>query len=245
MEPYIKIVEDKKQALEGYTIIMGFPGMGFVGTIAAKYLIDKIEMTKIAHFESNFVNPILLIHKGVILAPSRIYANKQKKIAVLISEQGMPKFLTQIMANEIINWCKKHKVKNLIAIEGIRSGMDKTSVFGLSSSKKTEELLKKHKIKKVEEGLTTGVSAFVLLKAKTEPKIEALSLLGDVHSLADYEAAAECLKKLSEILKIKIDTKPLLKEAENTKKMLLQQLEKIREEHKKASEPGDITPMYT
>ena len=81
-------------------------------------------------------------------------------------------------------------------------------------------MLEKIKVPKVNEGLTSGVSAFMLLKARNEKSLKSLSLLGNVHSVADYEAAAECLKKANDLLDIKIDVGPLLEEAKQAKALL-------------------------
>ena len=247
MEPYIRAVDDKHVNLKGYTLILGFPGMGFVGTIAAKHLIDKLDMKMETHFESNFTNPVLVIHKGEVLYPTRIYASHKKKIAVMISEQAIPKFLTTMLADEIITWAKKHKIKTIVSFEGIKSdtGGEIQKVYGLASEKATEKMLEKIKVPKVNEGLTSGVSAFMLLKARNEKSLKSLSLLGNVHSVADYEAAAECLKKANDLLDIKIDVGPLLEEAKQAKALLLQQLSKIREETQKTEAMDDTAPMYT
>ena len=42
MKHDLEFVELQKTSLDGYTLIEGFPGMGLVGTIAAKYIVEKL-----------------------------------------------------------------------------------------------------------------------------------------------------------------------------------------------------------
>lgn len=85
----------------------------------------------------------------------------------------------------------------------------------------------------------------MLLKLR-ESKIMAYSILSSVTMGADYKASANIIKKLNEILGLKIEVDPLLKEAKVVEKALLKHLQDM----KKAD--ADVTkkiephvPMYT
>ena len=49
----VRVKETVKKDLKNYTLIEGFPGIGLVGTIAAKYLIEKLEFQKYGSIESD------------------------------------------------------------------------------------------------------------------------------------------------------------------------------------------------
>ena len=83
----IRVVETSQQSLEGYTLVEGFPGMGLVGTIAAKYLVEKLEVKEIGHIHSESFVPIIRIHNGMPVRPSRIFVSEKNKLVILISEQ--------------------------------------------------------------------------------------------------------------------------------------------------------------
>ena len=99
----VKIVESEPLSLEGFTLIEGFPGMGLVGTIAAKYLVEKMPFKEVGFLHSDSFMPIIRIHNGIPVQPSRIYVNEEAKLVVLISEQVIQKQHTQIVAEAIVD----------------------------------------------------------------------------------------------------------------------------------------------
>ncbi len=250
MNPKIDFVEYKKVNLKDYTLIEGFPGLGLVGTIAAKYLVEKMGFEQIGHIETNFFIPIISIRKGLPVFPSRVYINRKKKLAAIISEQIIPKAMVQAMAKETVKWIIQKGIKKVISLEGIRTkgnADEKVHVYGIADSEAAKKELKKHNVTIVGEGITTGVTSLILLELSQNKKINSCSLLGNVNIAADYKASAECLKKLNEMLDLEINVEPLLKEAQETQKALLKQLQSLKKTHDsvKKFEATGATPMYT
>jgi uncharacterized protein len=230
----INFVEKKSMDLKGYSLIEGFPGMGLVGTISAKYLTEKLDFTEIGYIESNMFLPIIRVHEGLPVHPSRIYVSEKYKLVVLLSEQIIPQFLIDKLAKAVVEWIEQKKISRIISIAGIRAmpeKNDKQIVYGIASDEASKEILKQHNVEIIKEGITSGLNALILLELK-DKNIDAFSLLGNVEIAADYKASAMLIEKLSEILGLDVDTKPLLKEAKETEKELLEHLEQL----KKASE---------
>lgn len=242
----IQFVETKPVNLKGYTLIEGFPGMGLVGTIAAKYLVEKLKFEQIGHMDSDIFVPLIRIHKGIPRYPSRIYVKEEKKLVVLISEQIIPRNLTHHFGESIIEWVKTKGIQRIISLAGINTGDPKDqTIYGIASNVKSKKVLEENKISVIKEGITTGVTALMLLELRDE-QIEAISIMGTVSIGADYKAAANLLQKLNQILQLNIDTEPLLKEAKETEKELLNQFEKMRESHETVQKLEDKSPlMYT
>lgn len=250
MDPKIEFIEYKKTDLAGYTLIEGFPGLGLVGTIAAKYLVERLKFEPIGHIETNFFIPIISIRKGLPVFPSRIFIHRKRKLVAIISEQIIPKMMVRPMAKAVVKWITKKGINKVISLEGIRTRGELKkveTVYGIADSEPAKEKLKKHNITIVMDGITTGVTAMILLELSQNKKINSYSLLGNVQIAADYKAAAECLKKLNEILELNIDVEPLLREAKETEKALLRQLENLKKTHEsvKKLEESSATPMYT
>ena len=250
-EELVKFVEKKALNLGGYTLIEGFPGMGLVGTIGAKYLVEKLGFKEVGFINSAVFVPIIRVHDGLPLHPSRIYVNKSRKLVVLISEQIIPQLFTQKLAQAIVAWIKKKKIKRVISLSGIRalpSKEGKEVVYGIASDEPSKKMLKRYKVQVIKEGITSGITALIMLGLK-DNKIEAFSLMGNVRIAADYKAASSILEKLSEMLSLSLDTKPLMKEAKETEKALvehLKQLKKAQEQTTKIEGPQTpSTPMYT
>ena len=98
MEPSIEFVEYKKTDLSGYTLIEGFPGLGLVGTIAVKYLVERLKFEPVGHIETNFFVPIISIRNGLPVYPSRIFINRKRKLVAIISEQIIPKMMVRYLS---------------------------------------------------------------------------------------------------------------------------------------------------
>ncbi|MBS3057968.1 MAG: proteasome assembly chaperone family protein [Candidatus Diapherotrites archaeon] len=242
----IRVVETSQQSLEGYTLVEGFPGMGLVGTIAAKYLVEKLEVKEIGHIHSESFVPIIRIHNGMPVRPSRIFVSEKNKLVILISEQIIPKQHTQAVSEAVVDWIRDRKIKRIISLSGI--GIEGTGkelkLYGIASNEASKKLLKENSIQPIQEGITTGVIALILLDLKDDESVEAISLLASIKSGADYTAAAELLKKLNLMLGLEINVEPLVKEARETEKALVKQLEKLKQTHETVRKIEDQTPMY-
>ncbi|MFH0955346.1 MAG: PAC2 family protein [Candidatus Micrarchaeota archaeon] len=246
MNDSIRFFESKKRDLRGYTLIEGFPGMGLVGTIAAKYMVEKLEFELIGHIDSDFFIPLIQIHKGLPLHPSRIYANDDLKMVIFISEQVIPRQETYGMARASIDWYKEKGIGRVISLAGINTGnANDKKIYGIGSNPKTIKLLEENEIEVIQEGITTGITAIILLELDHE-NIDAFSIMGPVSIGTDYKASAGLLEKLSKILKLEINTAPLLKEAKQTESELLNQMQKLRESSDTMQKTEDHGPaMYT
>jgi len=226
----INFVEFKEKNIRDYTLIEGLPGMGLVGTIAAKYVIEKLNFEEYGYIESALFLPVVRIHDGMPIRPARIYISDSKKLIVLISEQIIPKNHTFILAKAVTDWMQKKGISSLISLSGIHAydtDPEQPIIYGIAANEKSKELLEKHGLKLIEDGITTGVTALILLNLK-KTNINAISILGNVKIAADYQAAAEVLKKLNDIIQLNIDVKPLMAEAKQVEKEIVENLKKFK-----------------
>ena len=76
--------------------------------------------------------------------------------------------------------------------------------------------------------------------------LEAFSILSNISSVADYQAASRVIETLNDVIGLKIDVKPLLKEAKNTEKELREYMDKMRktQDNMQKMEPSR-GPSYT
>ncbi|MEM4662985.1 MAG: PAC2 family protein [Candidatus Diapherotrites archaeon] len=249
----INIVEHKEADLSGYTLIEGFPGLGLVGTITANYLVEKLSFEVYAHIESDFFLPIIRVHKGWPRYPAIIYVNHNLKLLVVYSEQIIPKTSVFEVAKAIADWARKKRLARIISLEGIfaqdseKNGLDKKEVYGIACNEKAKEELLRNNVKLVEEGITSGVSSMLMLELMKDENIISYCLLGKVSVVEDYHSAAICLDKLAQILGIKVDTQPLLKEAKRVEAILAKQMQDIRKVHESVQrfEESAHPLMYT
>lgn len=228
--PEINFIEYKEKNLKDYTLIEGLPGMGLVGTIAAKYVIEKLNFDDYGYIESSLFLPVVRIHNGVPVRPARIYISDSKKLVVLISEQIIPKNHTYALAKSVSEWIQKKGISSLISLSGIHAydnDPEQPIIYGIAANDKSKEVLKKNGLRIIEDGITTGVTALILLNLK-KTNVNAISILGNVKIAADYQAAAEVLKKLNEITALNIDVKPLMLEAKQVEREIVENLKKFK-----------------
>lgn len=225
----VHFVEYERREWEGYTLIEGFPGMGLVGTISAKYLVDHLDFKEVGYLYSDSFMPIIRIHDGLPVHPSRIYVNDKHKLVVLISEQLIPRpFIPQI-AHTVVNWIKQNKIKRVISLAGLQTGQkNDMTVYAIAANKQSKRFFKGLDVQIIDEGITTGITAVMLLHLK-DTDIDALSILGNVTFGADYKAAAELIKRLNKLLNLKMDVKPLIEKAKKTEEEILSQMKKVQE----------------
>ncbi len=235
----IKVVETNALNLKGFTFIEGFPDLGLAGTIGAKYLVEKLKFEQIGFIDSKAFLPMIRIQNGLPMHPARIYASKKNKICVVLAEQIIDNFTAPLMAEELIAWIKKKGITRVISTSGVRIPEGKM-LYAFASNEASKKIINKNNIALIDNGITSGVTALMMLALK-DNDIEAFCLLGNAKNNADYNAAAEVVKAICMLANISIDVKPLLEEAKKLEGALVEHLKTIEET--KQTKP-DSTPMY-
>ncbi|MHC1599319.1 MAG: PAC2 family protein, partial [Candidatus Methanospirareceae archaeon] len=69
MEEVVRIVEEEGVEYENPIVIEGLPDMGLVGTIAASFIVEKLDYKEIGHIESDLFPPVMVIHDGKLKNP--------------------------------------------------------------------------------------------------------------------------------------------------------------------------------
>jgi len=213
------------------TIIEGFPGFGLVGTITTEFLVNSLKTEEIGQILIDKSTPMVAIHNFGLIKPITIHYAKKENLIIIHSINPGRKIEVPI-ALAIKDIMKKTKAKQLISIEGVMNQANPSEkTYFHTSSKTLQAKLQKKSLVRLKEGLVAGVTA-ALMARNVSPMV---SLFAEVHSqLPDSRAAARIIKCLDSYLGLKIDTKPLMKQAtefENKIKGLLDkssEMEKIQ-----------------
>ena len=239
-EKLVEIIETKNMPLKGFTFVEGFPDLGLAGTIGARYLVEKLKFEQIGIIESKMFVPMIRIQNGLPIHPVRIYANKKGKVVIVLSEQIIDNTLASPLTEELITWIKKKGIKRVISTSGVRIP-DGKAVYAFASNEASKKIIKENKIDMIENGITSGVTALLMLALK-DNNIEAFCLMGNAKNSADYNAAAEVVKAICKLTKMELDVKPLLVEAKVLETAIVEHLKTIEETKEIKS---DSAPMYT
>ena len=224
MEEEIQIIEYKEVDLSNSILIEAFPTVGLVSSIAGHFIVEQLKLEEIGMISSRYFMPAAIIHNGIPSPPVRIYAGKKicgatgscDQIAIIISEFMPPVNIIKPVADEILSWAQKKKCSYIVNFEGTH-GLDpkKPKTFGVATTQKMKDILKKFNIDETQEGMITGITG-VLLFEGVRLKRDIICLLAEAHaSYPDSRAAALLVETLDRMLpEIELDTKPLYKEAE-------------------------------
>jgi uncharacterized protein len=228
----IELIEYKDVDLSNSLLVVAFPTVGLISSIAGHFIIDNLKLEEIGAIVSKEFMPATVIHKAKPSPPVRIYAGKKKcgpdgtceQLAVIISEFMPPYNIIKPLADKILNWADEKGVKAIVALEGTHAVGDHKKdmkVYGVASNNEMKNILKKHKILDTQEGMITGVNGVLLYEGVLMQR-DVMCLLSEAHSnYPDSRAAGNLLKKLDIMLpEIKIDPKPLYKEAEEIEKKI-------------------------
>lgn len=217
----MKIVLKKKPVSP--IIIQGFPGFGLIGTIATEFLIEHLKAERIGEFLYDELPPTVAIHQGKLVRPMEVYYAKKENIIILHTILA-PKGHEWLVTDQIIDMAKKLKAKELICLEGVMSpaGEDVYYYGGKNTAKLTGAKL-------IQESIIMGVTASIMTRYE-----HATCFFAESHSqLPDSKAAAKIIETLDKYLKLKVDAKPLIAQAqvfEDKLKGILQQANKVTEE---------------
>jgi uncharacterized protein len=228
----IELIEYKKEDLSNSLLVVAFPTVGLISSIAGHYIIDSLKLEEIGTIVSNEFMPATVIHRTKPSPPVRIYAGNKKcgpngeceQIAVIISEFMPPYNIIKPLADLILDWASNKGCKTIVSLEGTHAFGDtkkQLKVYGVGSNNKMKDCLKRYKIEETEEGMITGLTG-VLLYEGVLKNHDVICLLSEAHSdFPDSRAAGNLLKKLDVMLPdIKIDPEPLYKEAEKIEEQI-------------------------
>jgi len=226
----IEIIEYKKVDLSNSLLVVAFPTVGLISSIAGHYIIDSLKLKEIGAIVSNKFMPATFIHKSTPSPPVRIYAGKKvcgpdgtcEQIVVIISEFMPPLEIIKPLSDKILEWADSKGCNTIVSLEGTHAIGDRKKsleIFGVGSNKEMKNILKKHKISETQEGMITGVTGVLLYQGVLMQR-DVLCLLAEAHaSFPDSRAAGSILEKLDVMLpEIKIDPKPLYEEAKEIEK---------------------------
>ncbi len=249
----IDLQEDVK--IDNSMLILGFPTVGLVGSIAGSYIADSLNMSRIGSIHSKHFMPSVIIHDSKPMPPVRIYhagSDICKKndicdnLLTIVSEFPVPPSAAYKLINEINDFAEKHNTSLILGLEGMKSldhEEDQVDVYGVGSTSNMVEILDNYNIEKTKEGMISGFTG-ALLCSQTEKNKDMLCMLTAAHSAyPDSRAAGRLLEKVDSMLPgVELDLGPLYEKAEK----LEEQIKKYMKQSKQAPQAQQkvIPNMY-
>ncbi|MHA2074021.1 MAG: proteasome assembly chaperone family protein [Candidatus Hodarchaeales archaeon] len=215
-------------------IVVGFPGHGLVGNIAAKQIIKELELEWIGSIRSPLIPPISVFIDGVLAYPYRIYGCKQKNLVVLIGESPCPPQAYYYLAYAMVEWAIGIGTKQVICLDGFVANPHepkKDAVYLVAEPQvyNTNEELKKFDFPKPHTGFISGLSGAIMNEALLTT-IEGFSLLIPITTpYPDPGGAAKLIDAINKVKNLNIDTSSLIEDSERIQKSLMELAERNRQ----------------
>lgn len=220
------ILELQKPKLKNPVMVVGLPGVGNVGRIAAGYLIEELKATKFAELNSSHFMPFVLLQKGaaVHVIDNEFYfwrADKagQRDMVIMIGDsQSIDPEGHYEIAEEVLRYVKGVGVTEIVTLAGLGVGQKKDApkVVGVVND---ASVAKRYKDSGLDftagdrVGTIVG-AAGLLIGLGRQHGIDGLCVLGEtsgVPLIPDPKAAEAVLRVLVRILKVKVDTSRIQK----------------------------------
>jgi uncharacterized protein len=241
--PIVEIDDDVDAA--GALVVNCFPSVGFVSSIVAHYLIDKLELRLVGGVNHSKLPPMCLVQDGKPLPPLRFYTgepicklDKCDKIILIISEVKIENQIKMSLARSLIDWTVDSKSGISIMIDSFTKGDSEghtildddnidTTMLGIGSTDSAIKMLKDIGLPLLKHGLVGGMTG-VMLGESRRRGIDSLAILAESNGgpmkgqpFPDARAAARIIECLDGLLPaIHLDPEPLLEEAKRIEKQI-------------------------
>jgi uncharacterized protein (TIGR00162 family) len=221
------IVEGKTKPRKP-TIIEGLPGLGFVGKIAALYIIRQLKAKRIATLYSpHFPHYAIVDERGLArLLKNDFYywrsPDGERDLVIITGDcQPQTTYGQYEVADKIIAYAKKTSAKVIITIGGYGSA-EKVEPKVVGAATRDDLIRKLQAIGVIVDKVgmpIVGVAGLIMALAKLNG-VDAVCLLGETAGYALDPKAAKCvLQILSKFIGVDVDLKEIEKEVERMRKI--------------------------
>ncbi len=227
-------------------VVVGFPGTGLVGSVAASQLVESLQLSFGGYISSSNFAPLAAIHDYKPMPAARIHYSEQKNIIVIISEMTIPITTSMELADKIFSFARSLDASAIISLGGISLKEEKGGeVYVISSdSRVVKDIVAKKIAKPIREGATTGVTGLLLTKGTLEAFPVTTILAESSEEYLDPKAASNVLRVLARIINVPISTTSLEKEAKEFSKTLKESVIRARLSKKKGPAAEEGGTMY-
>jgi uncharacterized protein len=242
------IHEYKHLKLDRAMVVIGFPSIGLVSSIATNFIVKQMKLEKVAAIISDDFPPYSIVHEGNIIPPMRIHAGsricdekgeKCEHLVVITSEFMPSPNLLRPVVDLIIEWGRKNDANTILTLEGMNMGdnPEQKEILAVATGERCKSMLSTYGLKELNEGMVSGLSG-VMLSEGDRLNQDVICLLGPARAdYPDARGAARLLEQVAKMLpELKLDPEPLFKEAEAVERELRSNLERMKSSSRRTDE---------
>ncbi len=226
MKSEIKILKPYKPS--ELTLIVGLPGMAYIGKLSVDYLNQQLKAELIGEVFSHHFPPYVIIKEDGLVELLRNELNAFKDdgghdIVVLSgnSQAFSPEGQYEV-SEKVLDWAIENGVKRVYSVAALVTDrqFDIPNVYATATTKELLEEAKSHGALTLDHGLIGGENGLVLGLAGKKG-VDGICLLAETHGyqaptgeyVIDPRAAKAALNVLIKLMKIKVDMEPMEKQA--------------------------------
>jgi len=232
-----RVEVDSGMNASGALVVSCFPSIGFVSSIVAHYLVDKLELELVGGVRHPKLPPVCLVQDGKPLPPMRFYSGEPicnmercDKVVLIASEIQVLPELNLPLADTLLDWCTENGVGATMLIDSYAQGIgqqhsifddDQTdeTLLGIGSTDASHETLERLGVPLLKQGVVGGITG-VMMGESRRRGVDVMAILAESDgeiggSLPDARAAARIIECLDDLLPaVHLDPEPLLAEAQ-------------------------------
>lgn len=226
-------------------LLTGLPGIGLIGQVVGRYLVDEFKAKKIATlFSPHFPHQVFMTKKGgmrLIRNSFYLYKGKTRDIVILVGDiQAMSSVGQYEVTGKILDYCHKIGANEILTVGGYSTGKisEERRIFGVATSDEMRAKLRKFDVVFGEaKGSIVGAAGLLPAMSKLRD-MEGACIMGETHGgYIDTASARQITLMLSKYLDLKVNLKKLNERAAESQKVL----KKVQEEVQKTMESQSDT----
>ena len=215
--------------------IIGFTGVGLVGTIVSNELIVQLKMKQIGYVLSEDLPPITLFYEGILKHPFRLYYSTEYNIIVSICEVPFNPGSYIDLSRTLMDWALHNGIQDVICLQGMADESyhlsDKKPPIYAAAEKEILDKILTQGVIRPPSGVLLGAEAAMLNECLNNQLNGAVFLTPANPKYPNPEGAAIIMEKISEIYKFPIKLDTLLKQSADIKKNLAELAQHTTEMH--------------
>ncbi len=227
----------------GGVVLSCFPSAGLAATVAAHYMVQVLGLPRIGRLDSDDALPLAIVQAGQAQPPIRVYG--KGAITLVVSEFPPIPSSARSIAEAILDGVARRRARFVLAVDGVVSppsageegaapeaAVERSpetspegSLWAISAQEDPEftSMFERARARRPADGVIGGVSGMLLLRGQARG-IRTATLLANARAgdgVPDHRAAAALIEAIDRILpEVKIDTRPLLSQAEAIERAL-------------------------
>jgi len=221
LSPKIRVRELKEIDLEGGYLIDGFPSIGFSSAIATESMIHTSQFELVGVIDSESFPPISVVKDGKPNFPTRVFVNKELKVAVFLSYLSIDQPLQRITAKTMLEWAKKHKIGLIVSSVAVKSSSNEEEIIGIGSTDSARVKISEAGMKVLEHGTVPGIPGMLLNEGSISNQ-DVIVIIFQTEGIGpDFKSSVDLCMTMSKLIPgTSCDITSLEKEAEKAEALI-------------------------